>query len=751
MKRIKIKKLKVDKNRKNKVIPKIGILTLIFIFGIYLTNSEININMLASISNNSMWLLTNNQLLANIDKMEDTKTVWPLQSVTSWWNTDNYELDKWTYWNKLDDYKKKAFPQNFSTIMNKYRYLPVTDVWSHISNPLERENILFFKRLLTTSRTASYNLSEWWIPETWTHAWLDFVSSMWTPVYSSMNWIVLKKSEPCPWSIWSKDCSGFGNYITIATNFDEEVIAIFYAHMDYLENLKEWDIVKRWQLIWKLWSSWNSTAPHLHFQINKLWKISDIKNIDVAKTLFNDRYHDLDWVKRKTLDPIVFIEDNLVSLDDGFQETNTKIDIEENTHSSAPEKEKFLIKNIVSSKIDDKLTIWDQITLKIQTEWDVWNISITTKNDVIRPSKYLINKIDWIDEYIINLTANNIGNWEVILNDGKNKKSYYFSVYNDTVEIYWLAIEWNQTIYTSNKSKFNIYPVDNLWNKINTKFDWKIKVRLQDKESDEYVLNTSYNVEDKSFLEMELQAPKVADYKLKITYYGDEKTLFANKNLSTEIFYDYSYNDKYWTSIKNLNEKEIVQWYKWLLSPKDSLYRSEIITTLIRYRYWDKLEDFTDQMNQYMITNWKFFQDINGEERYAPYIYMWFKDWIIKWSNWRALPNEYINKAELITVYGRFFGIKQNSIFTNWLDIESGDWYKAYADSSKNYNLYPFGDTSYFKATEIVNRENSFESLRRYINFDKSSMEIINENNIVNNDNESYNDINQTLMNLLWM
>jgi hypothetical protein len=189
------------------------------------------------------------------------------------------------------------------------------------------------------------------------------------------------------------------------------------------------------------------------------------------------------------------------------------------------------------------------------------------------------------------------------------------------------------------------------------------------------------------------------------------------------------------------------------MSPTDSIYRSEVVTILIRYKYGNELEDFTNQMNQYIATNWKFFKDISGKERYAPYIYMWFKDWIIKWSNWKALPNEYINKAELITVYGRFFDIKQNSIFTSWLDIESWDWYKSYADAAKNYNLYPFANKSYFGADQFVNRENSFESLRRYINFDKSDIEMSNENNVANNvnDNESYSDINQTLMSLLWM
>jgi hypothetical protein len=98
--------------------------------------------------------------------MKDTSTVWPLKSVTNWGTTTNYEKDKWTDWEKLSDHKKKSFPQNFSNIVNKYKHLPVTDVRSNISNPLERENVLFFKRLLTTTRTASYSLKNWWLPET---------------------------------------------------------------------------------------------------------------------------------------------------------------------------------------------------------------------------------------------------------------------------------------------------------------------------------------------------------------------------------------------------------------------------------------------------------------------------------------------------------------------------------------------------------------------------------------------------------
>jgi hypothetical protein len=72
-------------------------------------------------------------------------------------------------------------------------------------------------------------------------------------------------------------------------------------------------------------------------------------------------------------------------------------------------------------------------------------------------------------------------------------------------------------------------------------------------------LNKEYNIENKSSLELELKAPKIADYKLKVTYYEDNKILSANKNLDSNIFYDYSYDDKYGLSIKNLSEKNIVQ------------------------------------------------------------------------------------------------------------------------------------------------------------------------------------------------
>lgn len=775
---LKTKKIR-SKNIKNKInTTKLTIIYTITIFILWIIIS--NINNIVFFTD----ILDNKVLITNFDNIKDTSTTWPLKYTTNWWTTTDYEKTKWTEWDLLPEEQKTVFPQKMSDIINQYRYLSPSNVWSNISNPLEREMVLFYKRLITTTWTASYECTskecKLWTPDTWTHAWIDILSSYKTPVYSIANWIVITVKNPCPWEEDKNACwNWFWNYIAIATNINWEIIASIYWHLNSTRDLNIWDIVKKWDLIWYLWDSWNSTAPHLHFQINRIWKLEEIKNMDIWTQLFTEWFHNMDWVKAKTIDPIAFIEANMVTKNDSFTSTSnvqTAAAIQQTTDSnnndnsliteiskqlssteekqeaqkfsSAPEKD-FKIVNIKLSKIDTKLTKWDTIKADITTKWTNGAITITTNNDVIKSSQYIINP-NWKNKYEISLTANNIWNWNIILDDWATKKTYYFSVYDNSMDVYWLGIEWPDTIYTTIEKSFNIYPIDKLWNKLFTSLEWNFKVILENKNNWEKTTILNYtNKDKKTSISVNVKAADLADYKLKIYFEWNNKSYIANRNLKSDLFLDYSKEKPFANSINQLNKKWIVKWGNWILTPNAQITRAEVITILIRNKYWDDAKKFKTEMNTYIKKKGKFFKDIKWTEWYAPYVYMWFKDWIVKWTKWLSKANETITKAELLTIYGRYFNIWKSETFSNWLDVSDWDWFKEYADSAKKYNLYPFDDLKKFDADEKVIRINAFESLYRYINQSKWLLSIATNSNLSATSSDYTNQLEDVMKKIL--
>lgn len=103
----------------------------------------------------------------------------------------------------------------------------------------------------------------------WEHDGLDISVPQKSEVYSSAAWYV--------YHVVDTD-TDYYNYIVIVHNYWYITI---YWHI-YKSFVKEWDIVKRWQLIaaswWKKGTRWAwklSTWPHLHFEVYKNWQLID--------------------------------------------------------------------------------------------------------------------------------------------------------------------------------------------------------------------------------------------------------------------------------------------------------------------------------------------------------------------------------------------------------------------------------------------------------------------------------------------
>ena len=108
------------------------------------------------------------------------------------------------------------------------------------------------KLLYMTGFACKYGLWKVW---SWTHHWIDLILPKNTPIESFSDWEVYEILENSKW---------WGNCIVIKS----DDLYFCYAHLNKI-NVKKWDEVKKWDIIWTCWNTGNSTTYHLHFQIDK--------------------------------------------------------------------------------------------------------------------------------------------------------------------------------------------------------------------------------------------------------------------------------------------------------------------------------------------------------------------------------------------------------------------------------------------------------------------------------------------------
>lgn len=160
------------------------------------------------------------------------------------------------------------------------------------------KNSALYRKVYSMLRLSTYY---WWRDIwAWTHQWVDMACVIWTPVYATHDWIVT-----VAWTRWNR-----WNTITIQHERNWKTYYSVYAHLSKID-IQVWDIVKEWEKIWEVWDSWNTTWPHLHFQIDikewwnhpyfPSWCGSSIEEKVNAWTCITE-------VRKNTTDPIVFLE-----------------------------------------------------------------------------------------------------------------------------------------------------------------------------------------------------------------------------------------------------------------------------------------------------------------------------------------------------------------------------------------------------------------------------------------------------------
>jgi len=717
MKNIKVYSIRPIKLKKISIKALVFTWILMLLSFFWLSN---NFNLLTNILQNTK--ISKSQLLTKAEKIKFDGTTWPVKEIVDY-NYKNIALAWLTYedlrkknFDDVDYNLKTTFPTSWIDYMRKYKNITLKTCWDVFTDPEQLANFTFRRRILRATWTASYDSKNIWIKNTWTHAGIDIVSNVWTPIYSIANWLIIQIKKSNKW---------FWNLVSVLYKKDNKYYVWFYGHLHSINSsLKVWNFIKKWDRIWTIWKSWNSFWAHLHFQINKVDKLENILNWKDTEWLFKN----LEELKKHTIDPIPFIENNYSSkkwddlwiLDKDTKKTNivpdTKLVVNtikntENKKFYAKETtEKASIKNININLIDNKIQKWYSFTMKINVNPWMWKIAIVPSNtnlsfhpDIIEnPSK---------KTYIINFFAVKEWNTTLKVYDWQSERKYDIKVYKASSEkIFWINAKLQKNLNLLSEEEVIIYPTNKFWQKINIPLKWKFDIYILKNWIKKLVKSVILDsVNNKVFIKWNI----IWNAKLII----ENKKYYLKKNIIIDVAKDYPYNWKYADSMYNLIVKWIIKWDKWYLYPNRNITRREFMIILWRSVLKTDYKKAKIEMQNYIKTKGKFFKDINWKYYADPYIYDAWKKWIIRWYKWYSLANTYVKKWELLLILTRLFKIKliKNSLNV-WTDLKSGE-FKYVADTAKQYDLYPFENLKTFWAWEKVTRLIAFETLERFLEF----------------------------------
>jgi len=709
------------------------------LFFLFSSNDFLFSNILNNIKS---WKISWTQLEKMSKQIPDsTKIIWPVEKVVDLsYKTLNkyhftYEKYKHTNWKDIPEGMKRDFPLHINDYINKYKFITLKTCWNYFSDPEKLNYFTFMRRVVRTIWTASYDWDKIWIRWSWTHAGVDIVSAKWTPIYSISTGLVVEVYYSNKW---------FWDHIAVLYKINWKFYVVYYAHLSKIL-VSVWNIVWKWQKIALMWSSWNSTTPHLHFQVNRVFTLQDI----VSWRIWIWWYKNINGVKAYTVDPILLVEQNLdnnfykyknwdnfpiIKKEKVLKKENTNHiekkqvvnwddivkalvnNLQKKVESKKEEKQKktkevkkSYIKNVSLSLLDNKIQVWHGFTIKLVVATWVWNIVIKPSNANLSYSPDIISNPDKTT-YIINVLA--LKEWvtHLTISDSKSVRDYKITIYkpDDWKQLFWFKTDVSK-LNLLLPTKIDIYPINKFWQKLNIPIKWVFKISFE-KNWKIYLIKT---VQTDWKLVLFLTGKFLGRSKLVVEW---NKVVYR-KNIITNISKDYPYNGLYADHIKALINLGIVKWDNWYLLPNNLLSRRALLILIWRSILKVNYGQAKKEMLSYLKKKWKFFKDIDGSSYADPYIFIAWKKWIVKWENGYSLANTYVTKWELLTILTRVFKIKiKNNPFNVWTDLKSWQL-KAVADTVKQYNLYPFKNLNTFNAGSYVSRLVAFETLYRFINF----------------------------------
>lgn len=220
--------------------------------------------------------------------------LWMILIGLFWWNNNENDLYYWEY---------SDFTNHFSQdLIDTPLWIPVergritygfdyTYWWNQ--HPLNEKYLS-----LTLPGSTKYYTKHQWLD--FAPLWLDKLKFYSPKIISTLDGIILQYetfTQEGNMNNYTRVAYVNNTYITIehqwrANRIIEErpywnhVIVsskdwVFYVMFAHLESINaaliEWGDIKRWQVIWIEWSTWNSTAQHLHYEIRYCWENTELK------------------------------------------------------------------------------------------------------------------------------------------------------------------------------------------------------------------------------------------------------------------------------------------------------------------------------------------------------------------------------------------------------------------------------------------------------------------------------------------
>ncbi len=158
-----------------------------------------------------------------------------------------------------------------------------------------------YTRIYTVLWGASYKYG--WDQWNGGHQWVDIATAKGTPVYSMADGTVIVANTQMSW----------GKIISIEHTIDGKKIVSDYAHLSAID-VKKWQKVKAGDKIGEVWSTWNSTGNHLHFQIDFDAPFYpyyyDFGACPYSYYEITEKWVCFDELAAHTIDPLLFFETN---------------------------------------------------------------------------------------------------------------------------------------------------------------------------------------------------------------------------------------------------------------------------------------------------------------------------------------------------------------------------------------------------------------------------------------------------------
>lgn len=388
--------------------------------------------------------------------------------------------------------------QNYSSLSSSCKMsLPVLKTKDYKKY---KNDYALYRRVYTVLWWWSYDYG-WDVWNGW-HSGVDIATAMWTPVHAIASWKVLIATKL--WSRW--------NLVKIEHTINWKKVYSNYAHLSKIK-VKAWDKVSVNQIIWEVWSTWNSTWNHLHFQIDTTassswpWyrKYCNTTYDNIINT--NICYSEL---TQNTVDPLAFLQNKWVVITEPESSSSSSSSSSEYKVWEKIEKEWLLSREeILRREVQEflksynlKLTVlwvggnieyWKKSTLRVSvTNKKTWkafngsfpgNMHFITNDFTVFPS-WVLQITKWIRD--IDITPKKTGKlfldiyiWEIkvqtltiwVIDSSKSiypEKSLtlltpkttiweinkWFTVFqnNDYLNLIWFKFNWNFTLSSENDS-----------------------------------------------------------------------------------------------------------------------------------------------------------------------------------------------------------------------------------------------------------------------------------------------------------